>query len=397
MTSKLKISQAVIFCGGRGSRLGEITKTTPKPLLNINKKPFLFHLIKKLENEGVSKILLLTGYKNTLFDKFIVNFATELTSDISTNFMPEEYETAQRLKNVVNVLDKNFFLLYGDNYWDGNFKQHVNLKKNNDIVTTVFKTYKKEKGNISIKSLDKDIMFSKTKKLNYDYLDMGFMVADKEALKKFFLNYHKNEKFSDVIFPYFNSINKLGLVTTEVRHQSIGTIEGLSKTKNYLKHKKFIFLDRDGVLNERPKKADYVKDTSEFIWKKNSIKGVNYLCKLGYKIIIISNQPGVARGKMTLENLNQINKKIKQDLIKYNSKIHDFFYCLHDWNDGCSCRKPEPGLLIQAQYKYNLQLSNHIFIGDDSRDINAGEKVFMKSYLLDKRQNLYDLLKELNI
>ena len=100
---------------------------------------------------------------------------------------------------------------------------------------------------------------------------------------------------------------------------------------------------------------------------------------------------------MTLKNLEDINKKINEDLKEYNAKIHDFYYCLHNWNDGCECRKPNPGLLIKAQDRYNIMLSNHYFIGDDSRDFEAGRKVFTKSIKLSNNESLIDKLLELDL
>ena len=73
------------------------------------------------------------------------------------------------------------------------------------------------------------------------------------------------------------------------------------------------------------------------------------------------------------------------------------FYCLHNWDDGCFCRKPEPGLLIKAQDKYNIQLSKSYFIGDDERDIIAGKKVFTKTVKINRNDSLLDVALKLNL
>ena len=83
MSSK-KIKQAIIFCGGRGSRLGKVTEKVPKPLIMINSKPFLFYLIKMLENEGVEQVILLTGYLSEKFEKFLIKYKKEFNLKIKT-------------------------------------------------------------------------------------------------------------------------------------------------------------------------------------------------------------------------------------------------------------------------------------------------------------------------
>tara|TARA_B000000609_G_scaffold158381_1_gene156327 strand:- start:7889 stop:9082 length:1194 start_codon:yes stop_codon:yes gene_type:complete len=397
MTKNNEIKQAVIFCGGKGSRLGKLTKHNPKPLLTVNHKPFLYHLIKKLEGQKVKNVILLTGYLDKKFELFKKKYESEFHLTLSNKYLPEEYETALRLKNVLNELDDQFYILYGDNYWDGNFQKHNNMIDNFYLVTTLYDTLGHEDGNFKLDKNLKVIEHSQKKVKNFNHLEMGYMIAKKEPLSIFFESFNKNVKFSDAVFNEFRKDNQLGVVTTTIRHKSIGTEEGLKNTRKYFKSKKIIFLDRDGVLNNKPKKADYVKSVDEFIWKPGSREALQYLSKKGYKIIIISNQPGISRGKMSLKNLQEINKKIIKDLKEYDSKIYDFFYCLHNWNDGCDCRKPKPGLLIQAQDKYNLKLSDHYFIGDDQRDIEAGENSFTKTVKLSNNETLIDKLLKLDL
>tara|TARA_B100000427_G_scaffold40044_1_gene28858 strand:- start:2604 stop:3794 length:1191 start_codon:yes stop_codon:yes gene_type:complete len=392
-----KITQAIIFCGGKGTRAGKVTDKTPKPLIIINNKPFLYHLIKKLENEGVKEVILLTGYLNIKFEKFIVKYNKEFKLDIKISYLDEKFETYQRIKNIEDQLLDRFYILYGDNYWDGNFSEHKSLLSKYDLVTTAYNTRFAERGNLNFLDKTKKIRFSETRKKDFKYLDMGFMISNKKSMVEVFKKHNENLKFSDIVFKELIKNNKLGLHTSFVRHKSIGTPEGINSTRKYLKDKKFIFLDRDGVLNEKPKKADYVKQPEEFIWKSGSIEGLKYLTDKKYKIILISNQPGIARGKMSKDDLSKINKKIISDSISKKIKIYDMFYCLHNWDEQCFCRKPEPGLLIEAQDKYNIQLSNSYFIGDDERDIEAGKKVYTNTVKINRTNSLLDVLLKLEL
>lgn len=397
MSSKIEINQAVIFCGGKGNRLGKLTKNMPKPLITVSNKPFLYHLLKKLEKEKVKDVILLTGYLDKKFDAFIKKYKNEFNLKLSTRYLSERYETALRFKDVLEHLEDKFYILYGDNYWDGNFNEHKNIIQNFDLVTTLYDTMGNEEGNFKLDKNLKVIDYSQKKIKNFNHLEMGYMIGKKEPLSIFFHNFKRNIKFSDAIFNQFNKNKQLGIVSTKIRHKSIGTEKGLATTRKYFKSKKIIFLDRDGVLNKKPKKADYVKSTEEFIWKPGSLEALGYLCKKGYKVIIISNQPGVSRGKMTLKNLEDINKKIMEDLKEHDATILAFFYCLHNWNDGCQCRKPNPGLLVKAQDRYNIMLSNHYFIGDDFRDLEAGRKVFTKPVKLSNKESLINKLLELGL
>ena len=101
MSSK-KIKQAIIFCGGKGTRLGKVTEIVPKPLIIINSKPFLYYLLRKLENEGVDQVILLTGYLSEKFEKFLSKYSNDFKLKIETAYLDEKYETYQRIKNIEN-------------------------------------------------------------------------------------------------------------------------------------------------------------------------------------------------------------------------------------------------------------------------------------------------------
>ena len=188
---------------------------------------------------------------------------------------------------------------------------------------------------------------------------------------------------------------KLSGYLTDVKYYSISDMERVKITEKYLAPKKVVFLDRDGVINKRPRKAGYVKTWAEFEFLPRSIEAIKLLKREGYKLFIISNQPGIARGKMSKKDLDVIHKKMQQELKKNDAKLDGIYFCPHGWNDGCSCRKPKPGLLLQASREHLIDLTKTILIGDDERDIMAGETVGCKTFLIDKRNNLLSIVKKL--
>ena len=138
--------------------------------------------------------------------------------------------------------------------------------------------------------------------------------------------------------------------------------------ETFLKPQKAIILDRDGVLNVKAPSAEYILSWSEFQWIPGALDALNMLTQNGYKIIVVTNQPGIARGHMTMSDLDDIHSQMISQVKAHGSNIDHIYYCPHGWNDGCVCRKPQPGMLFQAQKDYHLNLSSTLFIGDDDRD-----------------------------
>ena len=128
-----------------------------------------------------------------------------------------------------------------------------------------------------------------------------------------------------------------------------------------------MFLDRDGVINQKPAPHDYVRTWSDFHFLPNITDWIRLFNALGYLVIVISNQRGVARGIMSATGVEEIHRKMIAELARRGAIIDDIFYCPHQ--DGeCNCRKPLPGLVVQAQEKWDLDFSKSLLIGDSDAD-----------------------------
>lgn len=155
-----------------------------------------------------------------------------------------------------------------------------------------------------------------------------------------------------------------------------------------------VFLDRDGVINQIVYHQDIgVLDTpfhpSQFKLLPGVEKAIRKINRLGLKAILVSNQPGVAKKHMSLENFYKIDQKMKKELSKNKMKLDAVYYCLHHPQGGdkrfkknCSCRKPKPGLLLKAAKEQKLDLSNSYMIGDSLTDIQAGKSAGCMTLLL---------------
>lgn len=394
-----KITQAVILAGGQGKRLNPFTLNNPKPLIPINGVPFIDHLIHLLINNGIREVIMLIGYLGDKIENYLGD-GSRYGITINYSYTPllnesgEENKSGIRLKNAEKLLDYTFLLLYCDNYWPLQLTELLdffNDHQSDSLVTVYSNLDNSTKNNIYV---DEDGYITKYDKSRQDEtlngVDIGFFIIDKKVLK---LLPNSNSSFELMIIPKLIRNKKLSGYLTSQKYYSIGDMQRAKQTAKFLSSKKVICLDRDGVINKKPKKADYVKNWNEFEFLPGSIEAIKTLNCLGYKIFVISNQPGIARKKMTEKDLNLIHKKMQQELKKNGAKIDDIYYCPHGWNDRCNCRKPQPGLLYKASEEHFFDLTKIIFIGDDKRDIEAGNNAGCQTILVSPGKNLLQIVR----
>jgi D-glycero-D-manno-heptose 1,7-bisphosphate phosphatase len=148
-------------------------------------------------------------------------------------------------------------------------------------------------------------------------------------------------------------------------------VKGGNQKKELNRKKAAIFLDRDGVINyNRP---DYVKNWAEFCWLPKVLPALQQLATSEYKIIVVTNQSPIGRGIFTSQDLATIHTQMCQMIVAHQGRIDGIFYCPHRPEEQCSCRKPKPGLLIQAAKSFNLSLANSFMIGDAVSDMQAAQ------------------------
>lgn len=156
---------------------------------------------------------------------------------------------------------------------------------------------------------------------------------------------------------------------------------------------KAIFLDRDGVINQERK--DYVKKVEEFVILENVPDAINLIKNNGFLVIIITNQSAVNRKLLTIENLDRIHEKLQKYLKEHNTSLDGIYFCPHTPSENCKCRKPEPGLIIQAVNDFEIDISQSFMIGDSKKDIQAAENAGCKGILLKKNQTLLEVIVDL--
>ncbi|MCB4421471.1 HAD-IIIA family hydrolase [Synechococcus sp. HB1133] len=365
------INQAVILCGGLGTRLRPVSLNRPKPMALVNGVPFLEHLIKQLKENDIDNILLLTGYKKEVIEDY---FGDGINFDVTINYHrgPNEWETGTRIWKAKNLLDKQFILLYSDNYLNLDFeKLRLRHNKGDFAISLVLKS--KKPGNVKWMNEDQCLRYTRRRdSKECGYVELGYMVVNREELIS---EMKKREGIKGHNLAYYieelSNNGKVGGIELKSRYLSISDPDRLKITRKVFKPKKIILIDRDGTINQKAKRGEYITQWSEFKFIEESVKGMESLSKSGFKFIIISNQAGIARGMLTNEELKDIHSKMKLRMKQRGIDIINIYVSPDHWDQCSETRKPEPGLFFRASENYNLRLENCLYIGDDPRDCMA--------------------------
>lgn len=382
------MKQVVVLCGGLGTRLRPLTKNIPKAMVDVNGKPFLWYLLNQFKQYGIKDFLLLTGYKNKIISDYFSD-GSRWNLNITYDYGPSTWSTSKRILNAKKKISKNFFLIYSDNFVNYPFFKMKNFHLKTKKALTLFLT-KKVNGNIKIDNKLKILEYDKLRSSkDLDYVEIGYMAVTKEK----FFSYIKNDR-SDIscIFSEMIKDNNINALINKDNYFSISDLKRLKITRKFLLRKKIILLDRDGLINKKKRKGEYVSSWKEFSFIQKNIDGLISLSKQKFKFIIITNQAGVGRKKMTLNNLKSIHSKMLQILNLKGLNILEIFSCTHHWLDNCDCRKPKPGLFYKASSKYKFRLDQVIYLGDDPRDCLASFNSGCKSILINKKK----IFKEIN-
>lgn len=388
--------QAVILAGGRGARLRPLTDTIPKPMIPILGKPFLSYIFDILRENNIKEVIILVGYLHEVIEKYFGD-GRKFGLRIRYSYSPPETETGTRIVSALPMIDQKFLLLYADNIWP--LKLHKLLKtyyqRNVGSQVTVYSNIDKAtKNNMQVDAKGLIVSYDRQRRAkNLNGVDIGFFILD----KKVFANSPKiNFSFEDELLPKLIKARQLGAYFTNHKYYGLSTLDRIPKIESYCRSKKVVFLDRDGVINKRPSKGEYITKWEEFAFLPGVQQALTLLQKKGYEIYIVSNQAGIGRGIVTRHQVDEVNNRMRHELEMLGVKISDIFICPHSWDEGCFCRKPSPGLFFQAASKYDINLYNSYCIGDDVRDIQAGTTVGCKSILIGEGQkikSLYDAVK----
>ena len=372
------INQAVIVCGGLGTRLGNITKKTPKPLLHINGKTILEHLIKNLSRFGFREVLLLCYYKKNLFRNKFHN-KTFYGIKIKCIMDKKLLGTSASLLNAKKYLEKNFLFCNGDTFFDINIYDLINSFSKKKLLAFVAlkKIENKKKGMTVIMSIKKNFLRSDKKK----YINSGVIIFSKKIIK--FLK--KKGSLEKDVYPTIINQNKMGGKTYKNDFIDMGTPKDLKRLPNFLKKiyfKPAVFLDRDGVIN---KDIGYLYKIRDVIWRKNINDFIKKYNDNNYYIVIITNQSGIGRGYYKEQDVVKLHSWMKNKIRLSGGNIDKIYFAPYykhskfsKYRKKRNMRKPNIGMILKAKRELNINLKKSILIGDNKTDelcaIKAGIK-----------------------
>ena len=393
------------MAGGKGTRIQSIASDIPKPMIPINGVPVLETELCSLRDQGFDDFIFTVGH---LADCIIDYFGDGSKWNVHIEYYREETPLGNAGALFKLNFDEDFLLIIGDAIFDIDFNRMVDYHKAKDGLVTIF-----------------------THPNSHPY-DSGVVIADKNGSVETWLNkedkrplYYKNRVNAGIhiISPKvleMSGVNpdQVGMevngkvVKVDLDRQllrplcgtgkmfcydspeyvkDMGTperfyqvekdfIAGTIKAKNLKNKQKAIFLDRDGTIN---KYVGFLRKPEEFELAENSAEAIKKINSSGYLAVVITNQPVIARGETTYEELEEIHNKMETLLGGEGAYLDAIYFCPHHPHKGyegeipelkldCDCRKPKPGMLLKAAKDLNIDLSQSYMIGDSDIDVEAG-------------------------
>ena len=400
--------KAVIQAGGKGTRISSITgDTIPKPMLEVAGYPILYHQIMNLKKCGIKDIILIIGHLGNIIKDYFKD-GTDIGVNISyiEENPNEPLGTAGSLYYAKELIDDDFIFLLADVFIDIDFNKMYKFHKDNGAIITLLTHPNGHPFDSDLVVEENNVVLSfdyktndRTKYYYKNLVNAGIMIFSNSVLelidepKKY--NYEK-----DLIVPLIETKKVYSYESSEYA-KDMGTPEryakvqddfknGICESKNLSNKQKAIFLDRDGTIN---KYVGFLRKEEDFELIDGVAEAIKKINESGYLAIVITNQPVIARGEVTLQGLEEIHKKMETLLGLEGAYIDDIYYCPHHPDKGfegeieslkikCECRKPNTGLIDKAVVEHNIDLNKSYMIGDTTGDIKLAENAGIKGILL---------------
>lgn len=394
--------KAVILAGGKGTRLGKISREIPKPMVYIGDRPIIGHQIELLKRYGITDILIITGYLSHVIEDHVGD-GSDLGVNISYFRETEPLGTTGGVKEMEDQLKDDFLLLYGDVLVDMDLRRLISHhREHRGLATLVLhpNDHPMDSDLVELDEKNRVIRFHAKPHdpdtFYHNLVNAALYVLSPAILP--LLPKGKKADFGKDIFPKAIQYGEIfGYVTPEYL-KDVGTPERLSevtedlltgkvKRFNRSNERKAVFIDRDGVLLKKVDLLHRVGDVELYPFSAPALKLLNQSDHLA---VLITNQPVIARGLCTMEELDTIHKKMETLLGRESAKLDGIYFCPHHPDGGfpgevpefkiaCTCRKPDIGMIQKAAKAFNIDILGSYFIGDSFRDIECGINAGMKT------------------
>lgn len=395
--------KVVIMAGGKGTRISSVASDIPKPMIKIEGKPVLEHEIECLKNQGFTDLILTVSHLgNVIMDYFGDGSKVSPVTgkpfgvNIEYFFEKEPLGNAGALFQLKDKLTEDFLLLNADAIFDVDFNRMVEYHKECGGIATLFthpNSHPYDSGLIVADEEGRVLQWLAKEDERPTYyqnrVNAGLHVLSPKALD-IEVSTPKVDLDRQILKPLagkgtmyvYDSPEYVKDMGTPERYEAVcrDFRDGIVKSKNLQNKQKAIFLDRDGTIN---KYVGFLRDIDEFELLPEVTQAIKAINNSGYLVIVVTNQPVIARGEVTYEQLKDIHNKMETLLGLEGAYVDDIFYCPHHPHSGyegeipelkfdCECRKPKPGMLYKAAEKFNIDLTQSWVIGDSDNDIEAG-------------------------
>ena len=418
--------KTVIMAGGRGTRISSVASDIPKPMIKIEGRPVLERELECLRDQGFTDIILTVSHLGHIIMDYFgdgsgISPATGKSFGVHIEYYFEEQPlgNAGALFKIRDKLESDFLLLNADAVFDVDFNRFVEFHKQHGGLVTLFthpNSHPYDSGVIIADEKDavKQWLAKEDERpqwyrnrvnaglhvINPAVLDMVGIDADKVGTVGENGKPVKVDLDRQLLKPLAGT-GKMFCYDSPEYVKDMGTPEryeavcrdykaGRVSSKNLKNKQKAIFLDRDGTIN---KYVGFLRNIDEFELIDGAAEAVRLINESGYLAVVVTNQPVIARGEVSFDELNAIHNKMETLLGAEGAYLDAIFYCPHHPHKGyegevpelkidCDCRKPKPGMLLKAAQDFNIDLSQSWMIGDGENDVKAGQNAGCKTALI---------------
>lgn len=404
--------KTVIMAGGKGTRIASVASDIPKPMIPIDGSPVLEREIECLRRQGFTDIILTVSHLSSVIQEY---FDDGSRFGVTIKYFYEEVPlgNAGALLKLKEELTEDFLLLNADVLFDVDFNRMVLYHKEKGGYVTLFthpNSHPYDSGLILANrdmSVEKWMAKEDERPMYYkNRVNAGIHIINPVVLESVNVDMDAVGKIikvdldRDLLKPLAGT-GKMFCYDSPEYVKDMGTPErfhaveedvkaGRVQAKNLMNSQKAVFLDRDGTIN---KYVGFLRDIKQFELIEGTAEAIEIIHDKGYLCIVVTNQPVIARGELTVAELEMIHNKLETLLGLEGTFIDGLYYCPHHPHKGydgevaelkieCDCRKPKPGMLLKASKDFHINLEESWMVGDSENDILAGKRAGCRTALI---------------
>lgn len=395
--------KTVIMAGGKGTRISSVAKDIPKPMIRIGNMPVLEHEILCLRDQGFTDFIITVSHLGNLIIEYFgdgnkLSPSTGEPFNVNIEYYVEEEPlgNAGALFKIKDKLTDDFLLLNADAVFDIDFVRFTEYHKQKGGLVTLFTHPNSHPYDSGLLVADENNAVAKwlakeDERPQYykNRVNAGLHIISPKILERV-VDTPKVDLDRQVLKPLagtgtmfvYDSPEYVKDMGTPDRYEAVCSDfkNGIVKRKNLQHKQKAVFIDRDGTIN---KNVGFLRDINDFELIEGVADAIKLINRSGYLAIVITNQPVIARGEVSFSELQEIHNKMETLLGSCGAYLDGIYFCPHHPHKGyegeiaelkkdCACRKPKPGLILEAVKDFNIDPDESWMIGDSDVDVKAG-------------------------